>query len=148
MDISLSRATASDVDDVARLFDQYRCFYGQADSYDEAREFIASRIGGQDSVIFLARYDETAAGFTQLYPSYSSVAMRRIWILNDLFVAASSRRCGVAHALINEAVRFARDSGAARLALATAVDNGPAQSLYEKLGWSKDEHFLHYTCSL
>jgi len=30
-------------------------------------------------------------GFAQLYPSFSSVSMKRLWILNDLFVSSEAR---------------------------------------------------------
>ena len=39
---------------------------------------------------------------------------------------------------------FAQDNGAAGMALSTAVDNGPAQALYESLGWVRDEEFYTY----
>jgi GNAT superfamily N-acetyltransferase len=89
-----------------------------------------------------------ALGFTQLYPSFSSIAMRPIWVLNDLFVVESARKMGVARSLLKEAERFARETNAARLILATANDNHAVQALYEKLGWAKDDEFLHYKYNL
>lgn len=98
--------------------------------------------------MFLALSNTTAVGFTQLYPSFSSVAMRQIWILNDLFVAESARHTGVATSLMEEVKRFAADTQAVRLALATAIDNQPAQALYEKTGRVRDETFIHYNCEV
>ena len=54
--------------------------------------FIEQRVVNHESIIFLATNDGLALGFTQLYPSFSSVSMRRLWILNDLFVAPSARK--------------------------------------------------------
>ena len=99
-------------------------------------------------MIFVAVAETTnerqGLGFTQLYPAFSSVRMRRSWVLNDLFVAPDARGKGVARALMDRARQFAADNGIASLSLATAIDNHPAQALYESLGWVRDEKFYHY----
>lgn len=74
--------------------------------------------------------------------------MERLWILNDLFVAPGARRRGVAAALLEEARRLAVETRANGLELATVTDNLPAQSLYEKLGWRRDDAFHRYSLSL
>jgi len=88
------------------------------------------------------RIDPEVGG--QLYPSFSSVTMRRIFILNDLYVGPSARKKGIAGALLNQSEVYAAEMGAARLALATEITNTAAQKLYEKLQWKKDEVFFHY----
>jgi GNAT superfamily N-acetyltransferase len=136
------------LNDVAVLFNAYRQWYGQEPNPNGARGFIAARLEQSDSEIFLALDDAMAVGFTQLYPSFSSIAMRPIWVLNDLFVVESARKMGVARSLLKAAERFARKTKAARLVLATANDNRAAQALYEKLGWVKDDEFIHYKYNL
>jgi ribosomal protein S18 acetylase RimI-like enzyme len=74
--------------------------------------------------------------------------MKPIWILNDLFVAENHRQQGVAKSLIRAAVDFARETGTVRVALSTQISNIAAQSLYESLGFKKDEDFYHYSLSL
>jgi GNAT superfamily N-acetyltransferase len=74
--------------------------------------------------------------------------MRSIWILNDLFVAQDARRRGVGTRLLCAARDHALRTGAVRLALATAVTNTTAQSLYERHGWRQDTTFLHYEYEL
>lgn len=145
---SVIRATSGHVAPLAKLFDAYRQFYGQTSDLDGAKAFLSERLQNEQSVIFLAQSDDIECGFTQLYPAFSSVAMRPIWILNDLFVAPQARRQGVGKSLMQAATEFATDNGARRLALATAVDNHSAQSLYESLGWVKNESFLHYNLEL
>jgi ribosomal protein S18 acetylase RimI-like enzyme len=141
-------ARETDADDVARLFDAYRVFYGQSSDVPAARSFIVERMRKRDSVIYLARGDAggrvVALGFTQLYPAYSSVTMKRLWILNDLFVAAEGRRQGVGRRLIGRARQLAIDTRAKGLVLETAVDNVSAQALYEVCGWLKDTEFHRY----
>ena len=67
-----------------------------------------------------------------------------MWILNDLFVEESSRNKGVAKSLIGAAEDFGRETNAVRIILSTQVANIAAQSLYESLGYSKNEDFYHY----
>lgn len=141
------QATLDHADLVAPLFDAYRQFYKQAPNVERVRTFIARRLINRESVIFLALNPEDhteAWGFTQLYPSFSSVAMRRLWILNDLYVLPDLRKRGVASALLEKSRSFAIETGAKGLALSTAVDNATAQQLYEKLGWKKDDEFYYY----
>ena len=121
------------LDDLAVLFDGYRMFYRQSSDLDAARRFLGDRFANDDSVIFAASLLETngLVGFTQLYPTFSSVRMRRVWTLNDLFVAKSTRGRGAARALMEAAREFAVSTGAVALELATERDNTTAQALYD-----------------
>ena len=47
--------------------------------------------------------------------------MKRLWILNDLYVAAEGRRQGVGRALIDRARALAVETGAKGLILETAI---------------------------
>jgi GNAT superfamily N-acetyltransferase len=142
--VTTIRATIEHLDAVAELFDGYRIFYEQDSNLPAARAFIEARLRDEDSVILLAVEDGEPLGFTQLYPSYSSVSMKRLWILNDLYVAESGRRKGVGRALMERARRHAFDTGARGLVLETAIDNVGAQKLYELCGWERDEEFYRY----
>ena len=148
MPVSTRQAVLTDLDLIAPLFDGYRCFYGKDPDPATAHAFIAERLVLRESVIFLA-LDEAgnALGFTQLYPSFSSVSARRIWILNDLFVTSRARGRGVGKALLNAAREYAVQTGAKRLVLSTAHDN-PAQKLYESQDYVRDTGFLHYELEL
>ena len=148
MHMSVIHADASQLDAVSELFDGYRQSYGQPSDRDGSRAFIAERLAARDSVILLAMCGSEGVGFVQLYPGFSSVAMKRIWILNDLFVAERARRQGVASRLLESATAFARESGALRMVLATAVDNDAAQALYEARGWQLDTKFHHFNLIL
>jgi GNAT superfamily N-acetyltransferase len=143
----VKRATTSDLDDAAPLFDQYRQFYGQRSDVAAARAFLDERLRRDESVIFLALADADggdALGFTQLYPSFSSVSLKRLWVLNDLFVGPKVRRGGVGRRLLDRARQWAVETGAKGLVLATAVDNSRARALYESCGWQRDDEFQHY----
>jgi GNAT superfamily N-acetyltransferase len=143
----IKRAGVADLDAVAPLFDAYRQFYGQQSDVPAARAFLDERLRREESVVFLAALDDgsEALGFTQLYPSFSSVSVRRLWILNDLFVRPGDRRGGVGRRLLERARQWAVETDAKGLTLATAITNDAAQALYESCGWRKDDEFTHYT---
>lgn len=133
---------------VVPLFDAYRQFYGQPSDLIAARQFLTERLERNESAIFVAMQEGKALGFTQLYPSFSSVSLGAIYILNDLFVSEESRHQGVGLALLKAAREFARQQGATRLSLSTAHTNAQAQRLYERDGWQQDREFLYYDFKL
>lgn len=135
---AIRRATDADIARVAPLFDAYRSFYGQPPDPARADAFLRERLARGESALLLAERDGEALGFTQLYPLFSSVRTARLWLLNDLFVADSARRQGVARGLLDAAAAFAREQGAAGLMLETGRDNHPARALYRAAGWNED----------
>ncbi len=147
--VSVRRATISDVDAIAPLFDAYRQFYGKDSDPGLAHSFLAERVRRQESILFVAETGASeAVGFTQLYPSFSSARAARTYILNDLYVRPDARRLGAARQLLNAAADFGRTAGAIRLSLSTALTNIPAQNLYESMGWKRDETFCEYSLPL
>jgi GNAT superfamily N-acetyltransferase len=137
-------AGPQDVDVVAPLFDAYRQFYRQSADLERAAGFLMARIRAGESVVLMAEQAGAAVGFTQLYPSFSSVRTGRTFVLNDLFVASDARGGGVAKALLAAAAELAAERGAIGLNLSTGVENRAAQRLYERCGWTRDEGFLTY----
>ena len=133
---------------MAELFDAYRQFYGREPAPDACSRFVQARLETGDSVLFVALLKSAPVGFTQLYPSFSSIRMGRTYILNDLFVAREARGRGVATALIGAAETFAREAGAVGMDLSTARNNETAQALYRSLGWHRDETFVTFNRSL
>ena len=134
---------------VVPLFDAYRQFYTQPANPEGAYDFLAQRFQEGSSVLFLALRQEeqdkpTAYGFLQLYPTFSSVSLKRLWILNDLFVIPEGRRQGVGTKLLERAHAFAIETHTKGLTLKTATNNVTAQALYESLGWQRDTHFFSY----
>jgi ribosomal protein S18 acetylase RimI-like enzyme len=142
------KATPADVPRLVPLFEGYRTFYGLQTDRTAVRRFLTQRIRRGEATVFLAvddgSRDAPALGFTLLYPTFSSLQLRRAWVLNDLFVAADARRRGVARRLIERATRLAKSSGAAYLMLETAHTNRKAQRLYESLGWVWEREFRNY----
>ena len=150
LDFDISQATVKEVPLIVPLYDAYRQFYKQASDLDLAARFLTERLSKEESVVLLAveKGSGNAAGFVQLFPSFTSMAADRIWILNDLFVDPDFRRKGLARALMNEAKDFAKSTGAVRLGLMTAHTNTQAQALYESLGYVMDTDYRSYNLQL
>jgi ribosomal protein S18 acetylase RimI-like enzyme len=87
-------------------------------------------------------------GFVNLYPCYSSLALQRLWILNDLGVSSRFRGEGVSKALIQRVLLFAKETNAVRIELKTEVNNTIALSLYKTLGFKIDADHVYYKVSL
>ncbi|MBX2860416.1 MAG: GNAT family N-acetyltransferase [Vampirovibrio sp.] len=148
MTLKIFHAEEAHLDPLAQLFDAYRVFYGQPSDFHAARHFIFYRLMNDDSVIFLATEggkEDEPLGFVQLYPSFSSVAMDSIWILNDLYVKPKARRQGVAKKLIEQCVQLCKDRGDHKLVLETQTTNTDAKALYDKMGFKLDKEFDHYS---
>ena len=149
MTLQAQRANASHLDQVASLFDGYRGFYGQPSNLAQSRDFIAERIAGDESAIFLVVEEGgEALGFVQLYPTFSSIDAHRTWLLSDLFTTPAARGRGVGTLLMNTARAFALSTGAKGLVLETATDNYTAQRLYESLGYVRDTGYYTYCLDL
>ena len=142
--LTVRQAVLADLDALAPLFDGYRQFYGQSSDEAAARAFLRARFEHGESFVFIALDGDTPVGFTQLYPSFSSVSLARVFVLNDLFVQAQARRRGVASALLSAATQFSKSLGAVRVSLNTAISNETAQAVYQAAGWKHDEQFLVY----
>jgi ribosomal protein S18 acetylase RimI-like enzyme len=134
--------------EVANLFDQYRIFYNQQSSLAAAKNFLLERIKNHESEIFFASKNDQVVGFVQLYYSFSSVGMRKIIILNDLYVAANARNQGVARALIAKVKDFCVINKITKITLSTQKNNQLAQKFYELEGFLNEDNFLTYNLEL
>ncbi len=147
-EITIRQATPADLEALVPLFDAYRRFYGRSSDPLAAGNFLRERFERGESVLFIAHDGDTPVGFTQLYPSFSSVSLGRIFVLNDLFVHEKGRKKGVGTRLLAAATEFARAAGAVRLTLSTATTNHVAQSVYAAARWKRDEQFYVYNFAL
>jgi ribosomal protein S18 acetylase RimI-like enzyme len=145
---TVREATSADVERIAPLFDAYRQFYRKPTDLALARAFLAERLEKRESVVFVAEDAGGAVGFVQLFPSFSSGAAARTFILNDLFVAPRARRRGIASLLLGRAAEHGRATGAVRVTLSTEVVNEQARALYEREGWQLQTEFCVYNLVL
>ena len=138
-------AQHTDLNPLAALFNLYRRFYGQPDNLPQATQFMQQRLIQQDSAMFVAEDEaKKILGFCQLYPTWSSISMRKAWIFNDLYVREDARKLGIGKQLIEHLLNFCRQDKAAWVTLQTAKDNTAGQSLYKKLGFVEEDQFLTF----
>jgi ribosomal protein S18 acetylase RimI-like enzyme len=134
-------ATVADLDLLVPLFDAYRQFYKQPSDLSAARAYLQARLERHEATVFL---DSQGLGFALCYSTFSSVALKPLVILNDLYTVPQARGRGVGTALLRQCRVFAADSGAAILRLRTAHDNHTAQRVYERFGFTKDGVYWTY----
>lgn len=142
--LTVIRAVPEDLDQLVPLFGSYLSWYGRPAPSSDVERFLRARLSAGDSAILLATVDGEPVGFTQCYPTFSSLSLAPAWVLNDLFVSASARGTGAGRALLEAACAAAREAGAVYVALETAPDNAAARALYESASFDLDEEFLHY----
>jgi len=131
---------------LVELFEQYRGFCGCDPDPQATESFLVNLMHNEASVIFIAVEVKTdrVMGFVNLYPSYSTLALRRLWILNDLGVSAAFRGRGVSKALIDEVMSFAVQTNAIRVELKTEKTNMRARQLYKTMGFKCDDDNVYY----
>ncbi len=141
-------ANLEHLDQLTPMFIRYRELYGAMPQADASKEYLAERINKQEAVILLAFAEETLLGFCLVYPSFSSVSLRPIWIINDLYVTEEARGQHIAQQLLSEITQQARDNGAVRLRVSINANNEIAQRLYESADFLEDKHFRNYILPL
>ncbi|MDQ3550295.1 MAG: GNAT family N-acetyltransferase [Bacteroidota bacterium] len=135
-----------DINELSILFDNYRVFYEKESDIKGSEIFLLERIRNNESEIFIAENDKKElVGFVQLYPIFSSTRMKRLWLLNDLFVEENYRGQGVSVLLIDEAKKLCKESYACGLILETAKSNVVGNKLYPKTGFSLDLEHNYYS---
>lgn len=144
--IKIQQTNINDIEDLEVIFSLYLKFYEVESIRDDNITFLKERVQNSESVIFTAKKDDEIVGFTQLFPTFSSASLKKVYILNDLFVLENYRNQGIAKLLIHQVIEFAKENNCARVSLSTARNN-PAQFLYEKLGF-KESSFKFYNYNL
>lgn len=142
-DVNIVRATVEDVDVLHPLVEAYRDFYKQAPN-EKTLQYLSDRLSNDELIGWIASVEGKPVGFTIVYPTFSTVSLSQIWLLNDLFVTPEARGFKVATALMQTVEEAARVAGATRTFLRTANDNTAAQALYEGRGWVQDTVFRRY----
>ena len=138
--MKIQKATLNDLLPLSVLFNDYRVFYRKDADLEAAGSFLKQRIEIGDSEIFVCFNElNEMTGFTQLYPLFSSTRMKRLWLLNDLFVHPDHRGKGYSIALIERAKQLCRETEACGMFLETELTNTIGNQLYPKTGFDLNE---------
>lgn len=146
--MTIRKGTINDLEELVVLFDDYRVFYKMTSDIESARTFLSNRILQNESEIFVAEFENKLVGFVQLYPLFSSTRMKKLWLLNDLFVNPNYRNKGISIALIEEAKKLCINTNACGMMLETAKSNIVGNNLYPKTGFELDKDHNYYEWSV
>ncbi len=139
------RAEVKHLDSLVELFDAYRVWYRQSSDKPQAKSFLEKRIANKESIIFCCEDSKKKLlGFTQLYPMFSSTRMKRMWLLNDLYVQPDSRGKGISKLLINAAKALAKDTNAAGVLLETEKNNTIGNILYQSMNFELEANNFYF----
>lgn len=139
-DITLRQGSETDLDALLPLLLAYRQFYGLDSDPGAVAAYLAARLQQGQVTPWLATHDGEVIAFALCYHGFSTLSLTRHDLLHDLYVLPAWRRHGVAARLL-QSIQYALPAGAT-LWLETARDNLPAQALYQRLGFVRDEVFM------
>lgn len=145
------KANIQDLEQLTNLFDQYVVFYKKPSNYDKHYAYLKERLENNEATIFVACDDENPSkiiGLALIYVTFSSLALNKILILNDLFVDNSARKNGIGEKLILQTVEFAKELGLNTIRLRTAKTNNAAQKLYHKMGFIREDFLYSYDLTI
>ncbi|HIA36003.1 MAG TPA: GNAT family N-acetyltransferase [Flavobacteriales bacterium] len=141
-------AEKKDLEQLVELFDGYRVFYRKDSDLKATISFLSERLDNKDSKIFISEtINNQLVGFVQLYPLFSSTRMKKLWLLNDLFVKPEFRGQGCSVKLIERAKKLVKDSSACAMFLETEKSNIIGNNLYPKTGFklNKGSNFYEWS---
>lgn len=145
----IRKISIDDLDPLIELFDAYRVFYEKDSDKKNGKAFLSERIQNNESIIFSSFTDEgKMTGFVQMYPIFSSTRMKRLWLLNDLFVDPDFRGKGISVELMNRCKSFCIETNSCGMILETAKTNLIGNNLYPKAGFMRDEDHNYYSWDL
>ena len=148
-DIVIRRATESDLPVLGRLgallmethyaFDKQRFMAPGPNPAEGYGWFLGSQLTEQDVVVLVAEQAGVVAGYVYagLEPRSWKELREPAGFIHDVAVQESSRRTGVATALVEAAAEWLRANGAPRVLLWTAQQNSGALSLFSSLGFRR-----------
>jgi len=142
--LEIRACTIDDLDRLVPAFDSYRQRYRQDSEPSEVEEFLKSLIEEEKSKIFLSYEGDELTGFVQLYPSFSSIGLAPIWILNDFYIFGGSNRREIASGLLDAARMLCDASKAIRLEVTTRKENHRLHKIYRDYGFEKDYKYDYY----
>lgn len=147
--MEIRKPTTKELDQLADLFNQYRVFYKKASDIPAGKEFLRERMMNKESEVFVATNTENQfMGFVQLFPIFSSTRMKRLWLLNDLFVAPEYRGQGVSIGLIEKAKELCHATNACGLLLETSKTNMVGNQLYPRTDFVLESDSNFYVWNL
>ena len=120
-------------------FDPKRFLAAGDDAESGYAWFLGTQLDRDDVAIFVAEHHGTTLGY--VYAGIEPLSWKELrdeaGFIHDVAVVESGRRLGIASALLDAAIRWLTERGAARVMLWTAEPNADAQRLFARLGFRR-----------
>ena len=139
---AIARVGSDDLPDLLPLMRDYCDFYAVAPSDEDLLTISRALIDDpeREGVQLIARDpDGRAVAFATIYWTWDTTDGGRLAVMNDLFVAPPARGRRLADRLIAICQEEGRRHGARRLAWQTAPDNLRAQTVYDRVGATREQ---------
>ena len=114
-----------------------------------SRRLFDAHLADPDQALFVAEVDGEVVGLVRVQalerpevPDVPALTPRRYAMVQELAVAQTHQRSGIAARLMEEAHRWARDRNLTQIELGVYEFNQPALRLYSKLGYTTDSRRL------
>lgn len=149
--MEIIKATISEIDNLSPVFHEYRGISisrEEVTSIEDSKTWLHDRIQNGQAVFFNVVDEGQIVGFSTLYQGFSSISLKKYWILNDLYVIPSYRNRGCAKLLISYILKYAVTSGSKGVELETSYSNKHAQTLYENFGFKENKLYKNYFWSV
>ncbi len=145
MTISIIPVTEANLDMVLHLIAAYQTFYHVTPDTERNRAHFGAlattpALGAQ---WVATTHIGQAVGFVTAYRTLSSVSAAKRCLLNDLYVTPDQRGTGVGRQLILHCTHWALAEGYPGVYWQTALDNHPAQKLYDALPTSREAWYTY-----
>jgi ribosomal protein S18 acetylase RimI-like enzyme len=120
-------------------FDRERFMAPRGNAEEGYAWFLVSQLHEPDAVVFVAEHNGEVVGY--VYAGLEPLSWKELrgpaGFIHDVAVAPTSRRLGVAEALLRAAFEWLTQAGAPRVLLWTAEQNADAQRLFARLGFRR-----------
>lgn len=140
----IRQATIQDLTKIVPIFDCYREYFQQQRHPTKVESFLFEKFEHLESVIYIAEKYSEVIGFAQLYPTFSSLTLERVWLLNDFFISEEYRNSGVGKQLFEKVKEFTWLTNSKGIELSVEHINQKAWEFWERQGFKVDEEFRYY----
>ena len=145
MSVKVRHAVAGDelrvADLLVRLVEQHVRYdpdrFSNFVTLEGAAAFYRGRIEARDAAVLVAEAEDQIAGFAYLEfeeRNYENLIEKGVW-LHDIYLEPEARAAGTGKALMQAAIKAAKDLGGNKLLLGVAAKNLAAQTFFESFGF-------------
>lgn len=145
-ELILRPVTKDDVTQLANLMNSYIVdFYKKTKPTEEALYSLIYHLIENPStgIQFVAERGGKLLAFATIYYSFSTLQLKQVAILNDMFVIEEARGQQLGEKLFETCLTHVRKNDFAYMTWETAKDNVIAQSLYNKMGGKLSEWLVY-----